>query len=399
MFDYILCNDGLTSGKKHGPLILSEFTGSAAVLHGHISINPWDYHKQANAIKRALEMDEAEKERRWRQLHGVVMQQTGGHWAEELSRSLAKVHEEHHSRASTSVPRLSTPQVSEKYKRASRRVFIIDYEGTLAPHRTSAGIPLAQPHRIVQALNDLMLDSKNVVYVMSGRRPEELESVFRLATGLGLIAENGCFTRKYGASSSNWQTAVDLIAVDQWKSEVKTILKYYTERMEGSYIERRHCSLIFRYGKVEDQEAATRSAGECADQINTSCKSMGIQAVPIAKAVLVEHVNFTKGTASQRIFDSLQENGKHRGLEDPDFLMVAGDDREDEVVFRWANELGKQGTVRDVLSVSVGKRNTEAQASLTQGSTGLLTVLQKLAKISLDQMPVDYFTSPKKRWG
>jgi trehalose 6-phosphate synthase/phosphatase len=50
--------------------------------------------------------------------------------------------------------------------------------------------------------------------------------------------------------------------------------------------------------------------------------------------------------------------------------MVAGDAREDEVVFRWANKLGEDKTIRDVTTVSISSRNTEASATLTQGVTG-----------------------------
>ena len=375
---------------------MSEFTGSALVFRDHISINPWDYQKQADAIKTALEMGRGEKERRWKRLHAVVVNQTGGYWAQELSRALAKVHEEHHQRSSTTVPRLSIPQISEKYKHANHRVFLIDYEGTLAPHRTREGIALTSPTRIVDTLNDLMTDAKNIVYIMSGGQPEELESVFRTATGLGLIAENGCFVREYGAAPKDWKTYVDLSEVRNWKKDVKSILQYYLQRMEGSEIEERYCSVIFRYDKVTEQETAMRQAGECADQINSGCKVMRIHAVPVTKAVLIEQDEYSKGTAATNIYSRLCTKSKTNGMEAPDFLMVAGDDREDEVVFRWANGLGKEGAVQDVFTVSVGKRNTEAQAALTQGSTGLLTVLQKLAKISRDQMPVDYFTSPRK---
>jgi hypothetical protein len=81
-----------------------------------------------------------------------------------------------------------------------------------------------------------------------------------------------------------------------------------------------------------------------------------------------------------------------------DFLMVAGDGRDDEVIFRWANELGADKTVKHVTTVSLGSRNTEAGCTLTQGVTGMhsksstsndplirigvLTVLQKLAMLS-----------------
>jgi trehalose-6-phosphatase len=53
-----------------------------------------------------------------------------------------------------------------------------------------------------------------------------------------------------------------------------------------------------------------------------------------------------------------------------DFLMVAGDGREDEVIFRWANDLGKSDYVEFVTTVSLGSRNTEAMYTLTQGVTG-----------------------------
>ena len=386
--EYISCQDGKGSGKKHGPVILSEFTGSASIFgRNHISVNPWDYQKQADAMHQALEMGESEKAARWSNLHHTVRKQTGGYWVQELSKTLDRVYAEHHQRASASVPRLSVSQLSEKYKSSQRRLFIIDYEGTLAPHKTSSGIPLGSPTRVIETLNDLMMDPNNVVYVMSGRKPEELENSFRTLPKAGLIAENGCFVREFGLSSNEWTLFVNTEEVEKWKTEVKSILKYYQERLEGSSIEERHCSLIFRHDKAEDQEAAVRQAGECADQINGSCKSMHIHAVPINKAVLIEQEDFSKSTAATHIFEELQQ--KAGGSLNPDFMMIAGDDREDEVIYRWANELGKENVINNVFTVTVSKRNTEAQATLSQGSTGLLTVLQKLAKISTEQMPHD----------
>jgi len=85
-----------------------------------------------------------------------------------------------------------------------------------------------------------------------------------------------------------------------------------------------------------------------------------------------------------QIFESLKKNmAPDADHESPvDFLMVAGDGRDDEVIFRWANELGADNTVKHVTTVSLGSRNTEAGCTLTQGVTGVLTVLQKLAMLS-----------------
>ncbi|GAB7358259.1 hypothetical protein MBLNU230_g0410t1 [Neophaeotheca triangularis] len=394
--EYIFCQDGKASeylDKKHGPLILSEFTGSASVFgEQHLSINPWDYQQQAKAIRKALEMSPEEKLRRWKHLHNVVLTTTGGDWARSLTKALAKVHEEHYLRDSTSIPRLSTTQLTASYKRATKRIFIIDYEGTLAPHRNNSSINLSSLQRVLDTLSDLLADPHNLVYVMSGRTPRELESIFRNVPSLGLIAENGCFVREYGSGGKGeWLTFVDQDAVEIWKNDVRGILKYYQDRMEGSTIEERHCSLIFRYDKATDQEAAQRQAGESANHINDACAKQRIRAVPIHKALLVETVDHSKGSAATHIYEQLRRKNKAKGISNPDFLMVAGDDREDEVIFRWANGLGKDGFIRDVCTVFVGKRNTEAQATLTQGTTGLLSALQKLAKISAEGVPADYF--------
>lgn len=394
--EFIYCQDGRGGEKKYAPLILSEFTGSAAALGGDfLSINPWDFTGMAEALKQGLEMGEDEKRARWERLRDTILSKTGAAWAEKLGKELDRVYEEHHQHASASVPRLNVSQLSEKYKCAESRLFIIDYEGTLAPHKTSSGIPLGSPARVMEALSDLMNDPKNVVYVMSGRKPEELDNHFRTLPKVGLIAENGCFVREFGHENSEWATMVEMNQVEHWKSQVRGILEYYGDRLEGSYIEERHCSLFFRYEKSADQEAAVRFAGECADQINGSCKSMHIHAVPINGAVLIEQEDFSKGTAARHVFHALCE--KTKGLSSPDFMVVAGDDREDEVIFKWANALAKEKKVKEVFTVTVGKRNTVASATLTQGSTGLLVVLQKLAKISSDMLPSDYFNLPRNK--
>jgi len=203
--EFIACQDGARGQNKHAPLILSEFTGSASVFGEYpLVVNPWNYQEQANAIKTALEMSDQNKEIRWRNLHKVVSEQTGGKWARTLSEHLDRVYDERGIRDAASVPRLSLPQVSEKYRQSSRRVFILDYEGTLAPHRTSSGIPLSSPQRVLDALNELLNDPENIVYVMSGRKPEALASDFRTVPNVGLIAENGCFVREFGDEKKPW---------------------------------------------------------------------------------------------------------------------------------------------------------------------------------------------------
>ncbi|KAI9826462.1 MAG: hypothetical protein M1819_007355 [Sarea resinae] len=370
--EFIFCQDGKYTENKHGTLILSEFTGSSSFFGGNeLSVNPWDYRKCADAIKTALEMSPEERERRWLKLYSAVSHHTAAHWCGSFLEKLAKVWDEHSSRDTISIPRLSVSVLGEKYRRAERRLFILDYEGTLASYGSPTSIILTSPQRTLDVLNDILLDEKNVVYVMSGRKPEELDNLFRRVPRLGIVAEKGHFLREFG--SDEWVVMADAEQMDIWKRSVIGILEYYQERTEGSWIEERHCSLTFHYSNAEDPQGAARQAGDCANHINDSCQNQRVHAIPVDGALIVEPMDWDKGTAAMKIFERLRETnaGKfHNGT--PDFLMVAGDDREDEVIFRWANKLGKDEVIRDVTTVNVGvrARNTEATATLTQGVSG-----------------------------
>lgn len=361
--EYIFCQDGQHNSDHHGALILSEFTGSAAVFGGaELSVNPWDYRTCADAIKTALEMDPEERRERWRKLYDVVTHNTASYWATSFLDTLSKVYNEQDARNKMSIPRLSINVLTEKYVKSKRRLFILDYEGTLASWGNLKSIILTSPQRTIDVLNDLLLDKKNIVYVMSGRRPEELDRLFRRVPGLGIIAENGCFLRKHGAEK--WTRMADSKRMISWKEDVKGILKYYRERMPRSWIEERHCSLTFHYSEAEDLQSASRLASECANHLNDACSDQRFHAISVAGAVHVEPMDWSKATAANHIFNSLADDK-------PDWLLVCGDDRDDEPIFRWANKLGLEGKVEHVTTVCVSSRTTEAMASLTQGVTGM----------------------------
>ena len=202
---------------------------------------------------------------------------------------------------------------------------------------------------------------------MSGRTPVELDQLFKRVPNVGLIAENGCFFREAGGHE--WTTKAEVEHMQSWKESVEGIMNYYVERTPGSSIETRNCSLIFHYKNAEDYEAASRQAGDCASHINDACEGQRVRAIPIEGAVAVEPTDFTKATAAESIVDNLKTRF-NSSTSPMDFLMVAGDGREDELIFRWANELSKSGEVKNVTTVTLGSRNTEAMCTLTQGVTG-----------------------------
>lgn len=366
--EFVYCQDGRYGTKAHGSLILSEFTGSASVFGNHaLLVNPWDYRQCAEAIHVALTRGEERRRQVWTELYGAVLQNSTANWVKSFSEALSTVWNEQSSREMMSVPRLSVSKVIEKYSQSCSRLIIVDYEGTLASWGSPRSTILTTPHRAITILTDLTEDPRNMVYVMSSRMPEELEQLFRRVSGLGLIAENGCFVRE--PHIEEWFQLTDKAQTNSWMEGVRQVLDYYHERAEGTWIEQRHCSFVFHHGSAEDPAAAARLASECAGHINDACH--GVHATPTDGALVVEPADVNKASATELVWQTSLGKGREGGRSDrPDFLLVVGDSREDEPVFRWANKLEASKAVDYAMTVTLGSRSTEAKATLTQGVSG-----------------------------
>ncbi|PGH35081.1 trehalose 6-phosphate synthase/phosphatase [[Emmonsia] crescens] len=375
--EFIHCQDGKYSDKKYGSLILSEFTGSASLFEGHsLLVNPWNYKQCAEALNTALEMTPEQKERDWTKLNNIIMKHTTANWFKTFAEALSKAWSEQSLRDNVSIPRLSVSDLSAKYKQSSSRLFILDYEGTLASWGSPTSIVLTTPKRAIDTLNDLIEDPKNIVYVMSSRMPEEMERLFRRVTGLGLIAENGRYVRE--AHAEDWIKLVSDEQTTTWKDGVADMIRYFQERTEGSWVEHMHSSLVFHFAHAEDPQTAERHASECANHINDTCANHQVHAVVDQDALIVEPIAPNKATAARVVLEGIQKSTLSSNGQGPDFLFVVGDGREDEVIFRWANEVGRQKTIENVLTVTLGSKNTEAGATLTQGVTGTCFTWNKI---------------------
>ena len=462
--DFIACQDGRgATEKKHGPMILSEFTGSSEIFHSYdIAVNPWDVRQMDRAIKFALNMNPTEKERRYNALASIVHKRDAPSWFGELQTQLSIAYDENQSRDTHSIPRLPLKDLADNYCASKTRLFILDCEGTLVEE---SGAQIAYDERwqrVVHAIYGLLSSSENnVVYATCGRTTEDLDALFEQIPEVGLIAENGCFVRPF--AKSDWIELAGDVCLNSknWKEGVLDQLNYYKERIEGSFIEERKCSIVFHYGKAADPEGAARQAGEMANHMNDSCEPLRMKAVPANKRVFIEPRDVNKATATEWVLkdllnpqgvnvrsrraassttedyftgsppmsyteetgppsptptdnlsrdapaldvteatpkagdfnhalpaalhtisersnsDSVDPSRLHpNSLSMPDFLMVAGNDRDDETSFGWANRLSdryldsQSEGIKSVYTVCIGKKNTQAKYTLTQGAAG-----------------------------
>lgn len=352
--DYLHCQDGKTTAQRHGSLILSEFTGSASIFHGHdLLVNPWNYKEVADTINKALEMSPEQKKRNWEFLLERKAPYTAVSWCNSFKTSLAQARSTQLSRELGQVSSLSIPTLKEAYNRSDLRLFFVEDDSGRSPTSTPS-------LRSLSLLERLIMDPKNIVYVTSNKSPEKMESMLKdFSSRVGYIAENGCFRRDIG--SSQWKNFADLEKAKDWRSGIRKVIQYYHERTDGSQIEEGHCLLKFWYNNAHDYDVAARQASDLADQINGTRGSEAIRVVLTEGAVSVEPMDGTKLKAAEPILDLLPRI--------PDFLFIAGSTRADEALFRWANHLQSTNIVRNVSTLTTGTHATEAKAVLPENMT------------------------------
>jgi len=123
--------------------------------------------------------------------------------------------------ATQNTPPLDSNAVVEKYKAASKRLLLFDYDGTLTPIVKDPSAALPSP-ALIESLQTLCADPQNVVYIISGRDGEFLESQLGHIQNLGMSAEHGCFLRAPGAKE--WMSLTDDLNMD-WKKDVLKIFR------------------------------------------------------------------------------------------------------------------------------------------------------------------------------
>ncbi|KAA8566559.1 hypothetical protein EYC84_009108 [Monilinia fructicola] len=82
-----------TQRKRHGVMILSEFTGAAQSLNGALIVNPWNTEELADAIHEAVTMSPEQREINFKKLEKYVFKYTSAWWGESFVSELMKISE------------------------------------------------------------------------------------------------------------------------------------------------------------------------------------------------------------------------------------------------------------------------------------------------------------------
>lgn len=225
--------------KDHeGPLILSEFSGTAGSLGSAIHINPWDLGGVADAIDRALTMSAEERKDQHEKLYRHVITNNVQAWANNYLRRLMTNLSSFDQSFAT--PALDRAKLLSQYRKAKKRLFMFDYDGTLTPivKDPQSAIP---SDRVIRTIKTLASDPDNAVWIISGRDQAFLDEWMGHITELGLSAEHGSFMRH--PRSEEWENLTEKTDMS-WQSDVMQVFQHYTERTQGQYLHYCICDLV-----------------------------------------------------------------------------------------------------------------------------------------------------------
>lgn len=339
---------------EKGMLVLSETAGAASELGEAVIVNANNIEEVANGIKSALEMPEEEQISRNTIMHKRLRHYNIEFWARDFLEKLDEIKKKQDRDSLIKINRQRLSDIKSSMVAAGKRLFLMDYDGTMADFRVKPGD--AKPDAVLLGmLKKLSASEKNTVVILSGREKNTLEEWFGHLP-IDLIAGHGMWIRK---ANHEWEQ-LEILKAD-WKETLRPLLEMHTARTPGSFIEEKSYSLAWHYRRCEPELAAVR-VNELKDALEDLTGNMNIGLLDGNKVIEIKDMTVNKSRAA-----SIWLNA-----EDWKFIFSAGDDWSDEDMFSVLPE--------DAWSVKVGTGISEAryQVDTVEDIRNILLELSKI---------------------
>jgi trehalose 6-phosphate synthase/phosphatase len=303
---------------RKGVLILSEMTGAAHELNEAIIINPNDANEIASKLHIALTMDENEQERRMTRMQERISSYTVKDWAEDFFRELAATRHKQLKYSTSFLDFALKSYIRGKLVKSRKRLFLLDYDGTLRNYENNPGNALPTPE-ITELLHQLTLNDLNDVYLVSGRRMSELEKWFGHIKELKLVSEHAGLLK---IADNQFCQLVEDQALD-WMQEVRHIMQGVCERCPSSNLEEKDFSLVWHYRNVSSELGEYRSK-ELINALQELTLTYNLKVHKGKKTVEIRPADINKAVIINKLFNEYSY----------DFVLAIGDDNTDEDMFR-----------------------------------------------------------------
>ncbi|MDP3919925.1 MAG: bifunctional alpha,alpha-trehalose-phosphate synthase (UDP-forming)/trehalose-phosphatase [Candidatus Omnitrophota bacterium] len=336
---------------QRGVLILSEMAGAAKELGEAVIVNPNDQEEIVDALQQALTMPVEEQRRRNRIMQDRLRRYDVIRWANDFIQHLRRVKEEQKSFSARVLGATAREDLLKQFREASKRIVFLDYDGTLVsfvPDPEKA----CPDEALLRTLRTLTEQPNTELVIISGRDRNTLENwIGKLP--VGIVAEHGAYLRRKGES---WTSMVPKTA--DWKPQIRHILELFVDRLPGSMIEEKTCSLVWHYRKA-DSELGSMLEKELIDELVNYTATIDLQVLQGSRVVEVRMSGVNKGVGGMHFLNSVPY----------DFILSIGDDWTDEDLF--------QALPKEAYSIKVGMTQSHARYNL-EGTRGVRALLDEL---------------------
>lgn len=324
---------------KHGVIILSEMAGVAEEMGEALIVNANDRAGIADAIKRALEMPENEREERMAKIKERVKEYDVFKWADSFISRLRNSQKDDGRYEKIILTRKIQDKIIDHYKKSESRLLLLDYDGTLVNFypKPEDAVPDDELYAI---LNSIASKNENDIVIISGRERNFLGKWFGRNKNIVLVAEHGAWIRLPGA---DWEKTID--ADTGWKKLVRPLLEKYVAHTPGTFIEEKDFSLAWHY-RDADFEFSKVNSKELKLQLLDFVSNLNIGLMEGDRVIEIKSLENSKGRTASRLVSE----------KNYDFILAAGDDMTDETMFEKLPE--------NACSIKIGLGHTAARYNL-----------------------------------
>ncbi len=344
--EYIASKQG-----RSGALIISEMAGVADELPEAIRINPLHRGELVRALVAALKMTPTAQRRKLHIMQQRLSVYTLERWAQDFIEQLSQAKERRVAHDLKLLDAKAASEIIAKYRRAKKRLLLLDYDGTLTNFVSDIRPMSSKPSsKLLRILKKLSQTSE--LMMVSGRPKRALDAWFSKLP-ITLVAEHGAWVKDHG----KWAARTNFPA--DWKEPLRDILETFTERTPGAFIEEKNFSLVWHYRNVTPELAYVRRAALKHDT-EKILRDSDIEVFQGNKILEFKPRFITKGAAAQEKLSA----GSY------DFILAIGDDYTDEDLFA-SLPVG-------AFTVKVGLSNSVARFHITSVEQ-VISLLSKLA--------------------
>lgn len=327
--EYIACREDQT-----GVLILSEMTGASQEMGESLLINPNDFEKVAETLKKAIEMPVQEQVSRNKALQKRLQRYNVERWSKDFMETLKETAKNQEEKKIKKLNTQRKEKLMSTYKSAQKRILFFDYDGTLAPFEKLPKNAKPTPE-LFGTLDKINSDPKTDLVLITGRDKYTFNKWFG-HKNYKLITEHGAW---YKDREKDWVMLEAL--TNNWFGAILPILESFMDRTPGSLIEEKVYSLAWHYRNT-DPDLGSRRAKQLISTLEGLIVNHNLEILEGDKVVEIKISGVNKGRSANKML--LEQNY--------DFIFAIGDDLTDEHMFEELPE--------ETYTVKVGLKKTVA---------------------------------------